>query len=564
MMRIKRCGLLMIILSLIALLLVISCRQSSDSKRNGTGEGARVQEEPTKGVYNGALKVNLKELLVKFRLSDEEKQIVYKMQKIVTNPNIGNTEGYKTYDDLKFYNLLKDLGERKVKEIVGNYLKVDKRQNEVKNAFSQAINNAPEEGSLKERLQSELSSYQDGYALQLKELFKDDDSNAVYGAFTANNYVVKAIREIDVQLNELINEFKALGVGGSIGAATGATVTESAEGILVTVGSNGVGVAVIPKNPADIADTGGSNSPENSEGSENFAETQVVRLEFDDEEKRGISAIRKLVTSPSQDYKTYNDSEFDGLIGAWGVLNTKEVVKIYNEHVAECETMKSKLSSKINDIYCWPKLQNEFKSTKICSESYIRMSFSQFNYSTDRHDLHALPNSDSVYHDMLNLGRFCNFKRVEQYLANSVKYKEMEGKLTESQKSTFRYINDRITEPGFCIYFLLGGLSFAKLAEVANLHQETIQAKDATSKALVDAPNVKTKRFFESQFVGELENYHRYLKNSHYKSKSSHAFYAYMMVRAYVNNFNSIKEKVLNLSSKNGAGSKPEISPVTT
>ncbi|WP_025408544.1 BTA121 domain-containing protein surface lipoprotein [Borrelia coriaceae] len=342
-----------------------------------------------------------------------------------------------------------------------------------------------------------------------------------------------------------------------------APVTEPAEGTLGTDGSAGgveevnvslagtVGVddARDPAGPKYIGDSTDVVVTEYIGGPAGFGS---IHLKLEAEEIEGIGELRKLVTSPSQDYKTYNDSEFDGLISDLGVLKAKKIAIAYNAYAAERKRLQEELDAKINDVEISPKLQAELDDAKKRAEFAIRSAFTKFN--GDGTALDVIPDPNRVYASMLYLNSEYFFARFKEYLANSVKYKEMEGELTESQKGTFRYINDKMTDPKFCIYFLLGILNVTQLKEIANLHSRIIEAQDAASKALAEALDVKGKKDCETRFSLELLDYHNYLNASKYKRANPKQFYDHMVkgehVNSFIDSFRGIEYQASNLPRK--------------
>ncbi|UPA17078.1 hypothetical protein bcCo53_001247 (plasmid) [Borrelia coriaceae] len=491
MIRIKKCSLLMIILALIALLLVISCNQGRSVKSGGAdvGKGARVKEDPTKGPDNRDLNVKLNELILKFGLSDKEKQIVYKIQEVLYDPDIGSGEDVKTYGDLEFYNLLKDLGDRRVKEIVENYLKVDELYESAKNEFSQAIKNAIV-FYFKGKLQNNFDNYKSSYALQLKRLFKDADANAVYAAFIANDYVDQVTRETEPYLNELA-------------------------------------------------------------------------MYLESNHSKRIIELRNIVTSPSQGYKTYTDSEFNGLLEALGDLKVKQMVRAYNEVVAEYERLDGDFKSR-SDVSCLGSLITKLSNAKEDLDNYIRSCFTVINDSTGTIDPDVPPAPDDLYRDMLNLGNFSDFKLVGQYLANSIKYKEMMKNLRDFQWSAVAIFDSAVvlSDPSVCASFFLGGLELTQLTEFVKLYVQVIDVRNAADEAVEQiSDGVAGKEDLRKQFEDCKHAYEKYVLASGYETNDPQQFYAkIIMTSTYVDNFNDIIKRASKLSPKTESGTtNPDI-----
>ncbi|UPA17081.1 hypothetical protein bcCo53_001250 (plasmid) [Borrelia coriaceae] len=222
MIKIKQCSLFMIILSLIALLLVISCNQDRSAKRDGTDRatgdhtvesaglirkprdtGTVGKEDLTKGDGNADLKVKINNILVAFELSDEEKQVVREIQEVVYNPDIAKYENYKTYNDRTFYKFLENLSALKVKDIIKNYLIVDQYYRYGKDLFDEAIRNATEDSS-KKRLQKELEDYDYSYVFHVKKAFAHVSPLLVHSVMTSKKggYLEYATSAIGTKLQE--------------------------------------------------------------------------------------------------------------------------------------------------------------------------------------------------------------------------------------------------------------------------------------------------------------------------------------------------------------------------
>ncbi|UPA17083.1 hypothetical protein bcCo53_001252 (plasmid) [Borrelia coriaceae] len=513
MIRIKRCSLLMIILAL------TNCNQGSNAKSGGTGGGkddpvlTNVGDQDNKG----DLKVKLKDLLIKFKLSDAERQIVHKIQEVVTNPDIGKAGGYKTYDDLKFYNLLKDLGALKVKEIIVECLKVDNHQESGKEEFNQAINNVPAP-YLKERLQSDLGTYNYKYVLELKKYFSNDNANYVYDAII-KNYVAEATREIDDQLNRFVR---------------------------IDYGHSGV--------------------------LKHIENAVAIYLKLDDGESKVIGELRDLVTSPSQDYKTYTVKDFDSLISALGVVRVKEIVRAYNTYAEDYEIMKRDIE-KLKDTKYKSEFEKRLESAKESLKLERRKFFTKFG-ADGIADLAALPDPNYVHAGMVRsvydsaLGNI----RMDSYfmLIYERNLEDLIKDLTEDKrevlKEALRDIDTKAEKnTGFSIYPILGGLYTDDFEYVVKFQVRISQAIGAISKVLEESSDFPEKQDLKTEFDDTLKSYYDHLKESFNYGRGDSKFIRHMMdTKDYADSFDAIKKEVLDLSLKNGAGSKPGSSPSTT
>ncbi len=582
---------------MLLLLSVISCNQISDTKSDGSqGAGAPVKTAVTRRHDKGDLKVKIKELLVKFGLSDEGKQIVYKIQKIVTNPDIGKDDkagGYKTYDDLKFYNLLDTLGALKVKEIVGHYLKVDRRQNEVKNAFSQAINNAAE-GPLKERLQNKLDDYQDGYALRLKKLFKDDNANAVYAAFTADDYIVPAISEIESHLNELkvmslvvAEVFKnpeGTRVDGGSGSAVGPGDVDGSAGAEIPASSQftrvegtrvdeDVTVTEPAKGTLGIGGSGGDGGAEDTTGAlglvvvkepDGTEDIEGIYLEFNDEAKRVIDKLRKLVVIPSEYYKTYTVQEFDGLIRALGDSKVKDMVKTYGAYESEYNGIKGLIDRNIPWDYVQEMLSISLSDAEESLKIAIRKFFTKFN-DDGTADLAALPDPNYVYQSMRQVDSSI-FKGARGDVVSIMNYVNiMVVDLSSQERYPFSYIKDESgmedSDGGLVFNFvvLLGKLNKEQFKAISTFNSSVIEEKEATLKVINNIRDgIEDKKAVQHQFDSYVRGYHGHLISCA-KHKDPKTFYDQIMTGTYAENFKMLRKAALKIIEENKAGSKPGI-----
>ncbi|WP_246989985.1 BTA121 domain-containing protein surface lipoprotein [Borrelia parkeri] len=150
------------------------------------------------GVYSAFVKGNYSDNFIKLKsdvkiisdfnklcegFSKKEKRAVAYMRSVVTNSNIGSVEGYKTYDDVEFNNLLHDLGVERLREII----KIHLSSHKAKNAALAAMNNA-EESQKKQNLKFNFDVLRRGYSSHLKLLFHAFKADYVYHDFMGSKY----------------------------------------------------------------------------------------------------------------------------------------------------------------------------------------------------------------------------------------------------------------------------------------------------------------------------------------------------------------------------------------
>ncbi|UPA11302.1 hypothetical protein bpSLO_001155 (plasmid) [Borrelia parkeri] len=116
-------------------------------------------------------------------LSDEGKGVIDEIQGIVTDPNLGRAEGYRTYTDSEVNNLLNDLGDSKTGGMITAYL----RGKAIQEIVLKAIN-AVSAGTAKQNLQNRFNAHKNGYALHLKGLFNSLSSDTVYNNVVHEKY----------------------------------------------------------------------------------------------------------------------------------------------------------------------------------------------------------------------------------------------------------------------------------------------------------------------------------------------------------------------------------------
>ncbi len=470
-----------------SLLLVISCNPTSKLKDNGMrGAGIGVKRERAAQNDKDALKGKLKALLIGFGLSDEEKQIVYKIQEVLTNPDIGSGEDIKTYTDPEFYKLLEKLGALKIKGIVDNYLKVSDLQNEVKNAFNQAINNIADP-DLKAYFQSKLASYQDGYALQLKKLFKDDNANVVYDAVTNGNYVAQVTRETKDHLNEL----------------------------------------------RDMMDLYFGLDPE-----ERGVIDRIRKLVT----PSSVAKIRK-------PYKLRTVQEFFYLLNQLGVSKVKEIASVYRAYEVFREEGYKEISKSIERVDgagLRSVLQQDLKYSHETYEVDIRGAFTKVmgGKVTD-----GSPNADDVYESVKQASYTSIFDNIKKEIQAILNYDAMARELKNFQVRALAYMISNIRQSELYAKILLSNLDVPKLKEIANFHTEIIESEDTAKKALASVADIKKKEALQVLFEQCVKDYHDYLELCFKQGKADFTtFYNKIMSGAYSARFNSIKSKALDLS----------------
>ncbi|UPA11327.1 hypothetical protein bpSLO_001180 (plasmid) [Borrelia parkeri] len=195
MIKIRHISLLLIVILL--LLLVISCKFQGNTDLTETLQ-ASLRPIREAGSDNVDIKIN--SLLNAFGIFAEEKGAIAYIRSIVTDPSIGSVEGYRTYDDEDFYDLLRQLGSFKLKEIIEVHLKIF---NTAPDAALAAINNVMESEE-KRDLQNKLSSYKDAYPLHLKGLFSRYVLNDVYLYVMGDDYAVKYAELEDEAINIVV------------------------------------------------------------------------------------------------------------------------------------------------------------------------------------------------------------------------------------------------------------------------------------------------------------------------------------------------------------------------
>ncbi|WP_281862279.1 BTA121 domain-containing protein surface lipoprotein [Candidatus Borrelia fainii] len=182
------------------LLLVVSCNLKSQGsikleenltiKRQVRKLDKFVEKYDSKMVTTGNnLDIKLNNLTDKFGLLDKERESITYIRNTITDARIGRDEGYRTYTDFEFYNLLESLGEDRIKEIITFYLEVVN----IQESFERAIKNVKDATS-KGKLQNELNKHKNQYQLHLKGLFDSDNFDDIYNKIIGDNYFSKLIK----------------------------------------------------------------------------------------------------------------------------------------------------------------------------------------------------------------------------------------------------------------------------------------------------------------------------------------------------------------------------------
>ncbi|UPA14062.1 BTA121 domain-containing protein surface lipoprotein [Borrelia turicatae] len=202
------------VLLLLMLLLVISCNLKSSNKPQGDLHKTSLHKTIHGNDFGIKPKYSLDELLNPSGILSKEQAAVRNIRIIVTNPNIGSSENYRTYTDSEFSNLLNNLGIAKVEEMITAYLEIQNKQDKAEEAVKD-INVAPFEGNLLGR----LDNYKKDYSLHLKGLFNKSIDNDVYVNVIGDDYITKFI--------EVIGDAKSLKDVGEFYSAEDVSVDET-------------------------------------------------------------------------------------------------------------------------------------------------------------------------------------------------------------------------------------------------------------------------------------------------------------------------------------------------
>ncbi|WP_420866473.1 BTA121 domain-containing protein surface lipoprotein [Borrelia hermsii] len=184
------------------------------------------------------IEVKLNKLLGTFGpQSGKIREGIDSIQSIVTDPDIGSAEGYKTYTRFEFYSILIDLGELRLKEIIEFHLKFLELLKEVGDSINRI---ATEEVIL--NLRDEFYDCNEQYKLCLKAAFQESDPDKINLMISLKNENMKdcmnnfndiklkamnfiAIESLRAELsereNEVINDVQRIVTNSDIGSAEG-------------------------------------------------------------------------------------------------------------------------------------------------------------------------------------------------------------------------------------------------------------------------------------------------------------------------------------------------------
>ncbi|ANA43786.1 BTA121 domain-containing protein surface lipoprotein [Borrelia hermsii] len=159
------------------------------------------------------------------------------IRRAVTDPDIDNAKGYKTYTDAEFYSILIDLGELRLKEIIEFHLKFVELLEEVQDAIDRI---ATEEA--RRNVEAEFYGCDEQYKLCLKAAFQESDPDKINLMISLknenmkncinsfNDLKLKAMNFVAIELlrselsereNEVINDIKRIVTNSDIGRAEG-------------------------------------------------------------------------------------------------------------------------------------------------------------------------------------------------------------------------------------------------------------------------------------------------------------------------------------------------------
>ncbi|WP_025401288.1 BTA121 domain-containing protein surface lipoprotein [Borrelia crocidurae] len=112
------------------------------------------------------------------KLPSERQIIIDKMRKILTDADIGRTEGYRTYDNYEFDVLFGKLGSTTIKDIVEIFLKnlqiIETARMQIDNIYM---------SDRKDILERKLAAYKAIYHLTIKKVFNSDIVDDIYAKF---------------------------------------------------------------------------------------------------------------------------------------------------------------------------------------------------------------------------------------------------------------------------------------------------------------------------------------------------------------------------------------------
>lgn len=271
------------------LLLLISCNSSTDLKKDTVDMVSNIRMQ----AYSEKREVKFHNVFDIFGLSYDDRQVMLKIQGVVTNPNIGKDKNYKTYTDSQFYDLINILGELRVKSIIKSYLEASKIQSNVQKAFEKALNNIYDDKK-KLSLQSKLNDIKDGYNLNLKELFNERSVDDVYAKIANNTYMSQVIANANAQLSQLRSHVRGV------------------------------------------------------------ANDKDVYLQLSANEQDVIDDIKGIVTNPAvakdYDYETSTDSKFYDLLNTLDILKVREMIEAYLREARKRAEKYAEVKSIIDSI----------------------------------------------------------------------------------------------------------------------------------------------------------------------------------------------------------------------
>ncbi|AHH14637.1 BTA121 domain-containing protein surface lipoprotein [Borrelia hermsii] len=119
--------------------------------------------------------IKLNKLLDKFRLHNEEREVVMYMRSVAMDPSVDFDQDYRTYNSNEFYNLLYGLGGFKIKMIIGVHFRTLERLKEAKAALA-VVREGKMKGELSDRFRLRVRAYN----LVLKNAFSDYHVKNVY------------------------------------------------------------------------------------------------------------------------------------------------------------------------------------------------------------------------------------------------------------------------------------------------------------------------------------------------------------------------------------------------
>ncbi|AMR75997.1 hypothetical protein A0V01_05125 (plasmid) [Borrelia hermsii] len=145
-------------------------------------EGEDDEDAVSEAGTEESMEVKINKLLDGFELSDKAKDAVRSLQSILTDPDIGRGEGYRTYTDSEFYDLMASLGDVKSNEIIEAHLTILAGRERLQEAIEN-IN-----GELAKRfkpfLQNEIKAQEEGYPLYIKDVFTGSNLKRIFSLVT--------------------------------------------------------------------------------------------------------------------------------------------------------------------------------------------------------------------------------------------------------------------------------------------------------------------------------------------------------------------------------------------